>query len=370
MSENKIKMAFASIDKTIDKLIPELKEVKGTGEMVYYGVDNRYPEYLYGLYNDCTSLKTVVDGTADYIIGNDVVSNIPNMPKYTNSRDSWSEFITWLGRDLLLYGGFCFEVIMTRDMSQVARLDYIDFRDIRSNEDNEVFYYNPDFKKKYVKSSNTIVLPRYKRDIPQPASIIYVKNNISSTYPIPRYSGALKCCEIERGIDEMHLAGISNGFYGSYIVNINTGIPSEEEQDAIEQDFNEKFCGAGNAGRFILNFSNGKDNAATLEKIDAVDFGDKYNAAAKRSREQIYASFRAIPALFGVMTETTGFNEQEFSEAFKLYNRTMVRPLQEKICGAIDYVFGQDNSIEIKPFSLDNNNNAEQVVNNDLPNKQ
>lgn len=357
MDKKRVAMTFASINKEIETLIPELKEVRGSGsEMVYYGADNRYPEYLYGLYTDCTSLKTVIDGTSDYVAGDDVRSNITGKERKINRRDTWKEFIFLLSRDLLLYGGYAYEVIRTKDMKDIAELHYLDFRDIRTDENNETFYYNPDFKKNYVKTSKTIILPRFEPDLELPNSVFYYKNNKSSVYPVPRYSGALKCCEMERSIDEMHLAGIQNGFYPSFMININSGIPTEEEQDEIETDIREKFGGATNVGRFILNFANGKDNAATIDKLDTVDFGEKYQAAAKRSREQIYASFRAIPALFGVMTETTGFNEQEFSEAFRLYNKTMVKPIQRNICDSFDYVFGQSGVVEITQMDLENNN--------------
>lgn len=343
-----IKMAFASIDKVQEIIIPELTEVKYTGsQMINYGADNHYVDYLYSLYNDVTSLKTIIDGTADYVCGDDVIGKIQL------SSTNWRDFVHLLATDFLRYGGFAYEVIRTKDLNNIAGIYYIDFRDIRSDEDNEVFYYNPDFKKKYVRTSKTIVYERFKPELRQPKSIVYYKNNPSTVYPIPRYSGALKACEIERGIDTFHLAGIHNGFYGSYIVNINTGVPDEEEQKQIEKDFNEKFCGAGNAGRFVLNFANGKDNQATLQKLDVVDFSDKYKAAATRAREQIYAAFRAIPALFGIMTETTGFNEQEFSEAFKLYNRTVVKPIQMLICDQIDKVFGMQGVLNITPFSLE-----------------
>lgn len=353
MSE--IKMAFASIDKVEQVIIPELVETKYSGsQMVNYGRDNHYVDYLYGLYNDVTSLKTIIDGTADYVCGDGVEGSV-------NLEIDWREFVHLLATDYLRYGGFAFEIIRTRDLNNIAGVYYIDFRDVRSDEDNEVFYYNPDFKKNYVRSSKTIILEKFKPDLRQPKSIFYYKNNHSTVYPIPRYSGALKACEIERGIDEMHLAGIHNGFYGSYIVNINSGVPDEKEQEQIEKDFNEKFCGAGNAGRFVLNFSNGKDNQATLQKLDVVDFSDKYRAAATRAREQIYAAFRAIPALFGIMTETTGFNEQEFSEAFKLYNRTVVKPIQILICDMVDKVFDMQGVLNIKPFSMEQNN--EEIVN-------
>lgn len=360
--DKKTAMIFSSINKVDEILIPSLEEIKGNGtDMVYYGTDNRYPEYLFGLYTDCTSLKTVINGIADYVAGNDVLGNYERFER-PNKKMTWTEFVTALARDFMLYGGFAYEKISTKNLQDTAELHYIDFRNLRSSEDNETFFYNPDFKKRYVKSSKTIILPKFEKSFAQPESIVYYKNSnsTSTTYPIPLYSGALKCCEIERSIDEMHLGGIKNGFYGSFIINIPTGIPSEEEQDEIEQDVTEKFCGSANAGRFILNFSNGKDGMADIQKLDTVDFGDKYQAAAKRSREQIYAAFRAIPALFGVMTETTGFNEQEFSEAFKLFNRTMIQPIQKIIVSSINNTIGMDNVIEIKPFSL--NNEKEEIV--------
>ena len=89
------------------------------------------------------------------------------------------------------------------------------------------------------------------------------------------------------------------------------------------------------------------------------DFADRYEALHKRSREQIFTAFRATPNLFGLMTETTGFNEQEFAEAFKLYNRTVVKPIQKVIVDAFDKIFGVDGSITITPFNLENDSEQE-----------
>jgi hypothetical protein len=140
------------------------------------------------------------------------------------------------------------------------------------------------------------------------------------------------------------------------------GIPSDEQKAEIEETMTEKFAGPSNAGRILINFANSKDNAATVQKLEIQDFGEKYDAAYKRSREQIYCAFQAIPALFGLMTESTGFNEQEFSESFKLYNRTVVRPIQRNISNTLDKIFGMDGSITITPYSIDDNakeNNVE-----------
>ena len=58
------------------------------------------------------------------------------------------------------------------------------------------------------------------------------------------------------------------------------------------------------------------------------------------------------PVLFGDMPDKTGFNEVEFNEAFKLYNKVVVKPLQDDVRGTFDKIFGVENSISILPFTL------------------
>ena len=94
--------------------------------------------------------------------------------------------------------------------------------------------------------------------------------------------------------------------------------------------------------------------------MDTEDFGEKYKAAAERAKNQIFTAFRAIPQLFGDMSAATGFNSQEFTESFKVFNRTVCKPIQQTICDSIDKIFGNDNSINITPFSLDDD--KEEVV--------
>ena len=98
---------------------------------------------------------------------------------------------------------------------------------------------------------------------------------------------------------------------------------------------------------------------ATVQRLDVTDFSDKYKAAAERSREQIFCSYRAIPQLFGLMVAATGFSTQEFEESFKVFNGTVIRDIQRVLGDVFDKIFGVKNSITIKPFTL--NNNAQSV---------
>lgn len=349
-------LMFAAIEKVVERNIPSYEETESRGkDFVQYGTDNLYPEYLFNLFNEVTTLKTIIQGTADFVAGDDAKCNIQGFDFEINKKgDTVFELIGNLARDYLIYGGFAIQVIRNK-AGNIGELYYIDFRYLRSSKKNDLFYYSEEFNKKYARSTKRVVYPKFVSEAKDvPTSIVYVKNEKSRTYPIPRYSGALKACEIERSIDEFHLSSLENGFFGSYLMNFCNGIPTDELKAEIEKDVTEKFCGTENAGRILLNFANGKENAASLQKLEIQDFGEKYNAAFTRSREQIYCAFQAVPAIFGLMTESKGFAEEEFTSAFKLYNRTVVRPIQRKITDTIDKIFGVKNSITIEPFNTDN----------------
>ena len=354
MTENKLQVAFAAIDKNWEDLIPQPTEIEGTKKYVLYGTDNRYPDYLWGLFNDVSTLKTVVEGIADYVIGNDVICSVSGFEKEVNTKgDTMRELIRLLARDYLIYGGYAIQVIRNK-VGDIRELYYVDFRYLRSSKKNDVFYYSEDFTKKYVRSNKTVIYPKFiKENRNVSSSILYVTNEKSKTYPTPRYSGSIKACEIERQIDTYHLSSLENGFGGSYILNFLNGIPTDEQKEEIERNVNEKFAGASNAGRILINFANGKDNATTLQKLDTQDFGEKYKAAAERAKSQIFTAFRAIPQLFGDMSAATGFNTTEFTESFKVFNRTVVKSISDTIVDSIDKIFGVKNSVTITPFTLD-----------------
>lgn len=359
MADNKIQMAFAAIEKTIVNNIPVLKQEEYRNkEYVYYGTDNQYPEYLFGLYTDVSTLKTVIDGTSNYVAGDDARCNVQGFDVVMNKKgDTLRNIVKWCSRDYNLYGGFALEVIRSLG-GQVAEVYYIDFRYLRSDKKNESFWYSEDYGKKYMRSSKAVLYPKYVPGGDAPASIVYVKNDVTYTYPIPRYSGSIVSCEIERHIDSLYLSSLENGFMPSYIINFLNGIPEDAQKAEIEKNVTEKFCGSSNAGRVLLNFANGEENAAKVEKLEVSDITDKFKAAADRSREQIFCSFQAIPQIFGLMTAATGFSEQEFQEAYKLYSSTVVRDQQRVIGDAFDHIFGVKNSISINPFVLGDQTNV------------
>lgn len=371
----KANISFAAINPYAESNIITPKETKYTGkEFVEWGDGNQYPEYLQALYDNVPTLKSIIDGCVDYAVG-DGVSILPltdTLPKGVMNLkgDTIVEQVRDVSFDCFFAGGLALQVIRN-GYGDPVETHYIDMRFLRANKECSVFYYSENWSKGGKK--DVIVYPAFMPNLDWNAltdeernrhasSILYVKKSHKKTYPVPCYAAAVKACEIERCVDDFHLNAINNGFTGSYIINFNNGVPEDNIKEEIEDSFNEKFSGHENAGRIGFSWNPNKESATTIEKVDVEDFGEKYKSLEANSRQKIFTAFRANPNLFGIPTESLGFSQEEYESAFRLFNRTMIRPIQTMIADAYDKIYGKTGVLTIKPFTL-GESVTEKVVN-------
>ena len=374
MSQNSEKrhVSFAAIDQYVETNIVLPTEKVTNRDFVEWGKGNNYPGYLLDLYNNVTTLRSIINGNIDFITGDDV-SILPLGDRFAegimNTRgDLITDIVRDLAKDYNLYGGFALQIIRDHN-GDVAEIYYIDMRFIRSNKENDVFYYNEHWEKggrtdvikypKFMNNLNWASMTDEERDR-HASSILFVKNVHTQVYPAPMYAASIKACEIERCIDDYHLNAIENGFTSSMIINFNNGDPGDDIKEEIEDDFNEKFSGHQNAGRIMFCWNRDRTSATTITEPKVEDFGNRYHALSTHSRQQIFSAFRAQPLLFGLTSDVnTGFSTEEFEQSFKLYNRTQIRPVQRMIADAFDRIYGAKGVLSIKPFSLESDNEQE-----------
>lgn len=350
---NSIPVRFAAIDPYVDTRIISGRETPSrNGDYVNWGDANSFPDYLLTLYGKCATLRTVINACVDYAGGNAcelAEGSLPWGENIVNDKDMTAdELVRCLANDYYLYGGFAVQVIRDR-ANRVAELYPLDLRFLRTNDDCEVFYYSENWRKK----NEVLQYPAFMADAIHPSSVIYVRNTRTQVYPAPLYGASLKACETEAAIDTFHLNNINNNFVSSLFVNFNNGQPKDEVKNEIERDFASKFQGAENGGRVGFSWNDSKDNATTFTTFDVKDFGARYEALSKHCRQQIYTSFRCNPNLVGIPTESLGFSSEEYDSAFKLFNRTQIRPVQNLIKSAIGKALGNPDALTIVPFSLD-----------------
>lgn len=376
MSQNSEKrhVSFAAIDQYVETNIVLPTEKVTNRDFVEWGKGNNYPGYLLDLYNNVTTLRSIINGNIDFVTGDDVTI-LPLGDRFAegimNTRgDLITDIVRDLAKDYNLYGGFALQIIRDHN-GDVAEIYYIDMRFIRSNKENDVFYYNEHWEKGGRK--DVIIYPKFMRNLDwasltdeerdrHASSILFVKNVHTQVYPAPMYAASVLSCEIEKAISQYHWNSLNNNFCPDIIINFNNGDPGDEIKEEIVSDLEEKFSGYQNGKRFMVSFNNDRMSAVTIDAIKTDDFSERYKALEESCRRQIFAAFRAQPLLFGLnMDVSTGFSTDEFEQTFKLYNRTQIRPVQRLIADAFDMIYGSKGVLTIKPFSLESD--TEQEVN-------
>lgn len=354
MSENKkLNMFFASLSPYVKKEMIDNEEKKINGkDFITWGSDNQYPQFLWQLYNDCATLQSVINGTVDYVMGDEVSCHVTGFELTVNKKgDTIRDLVQKITMDYCIFGQFAIQIIKNF-AGQVSELYYLDITKLRSDEKNEIFYYSEDWNKSYGRVK-TLQYPKFSPTDDNAISIFYFKGNKSrSVYGTPMWSASIKNVMIDIAITDFHQNELDNNFLGSKLISFNNGMPDDEMKYEVEKNLNEKFSGAENAGRIMISFAQSKDNAPEVISLASDDFDKRYETLEKRNKEQIFVAFRATPLLFGLVSESNGFATNEYKDSYKLFAKNVVSSIQQDITNSLNKIFQMKNSITITPFTI------------------
>lgn len=334
------KESFAIIENRT-KIIPVLKETKLMGKkFIGYGEDNRYPQYLFSLYQNSTILQSIINGIVDYTVGQGV-SSLFLSESVNRDGDNWDDIMKNIVLDYMVTDGFALNVLRDAE-NRISEIYWLDISKVRLSEDGLTGYYS---ENSFNWGDKPQELPIFDPKQNQKNSIFYYKGASRGLYPIPRWSGAIKAVETSIEVASYHLHSILNNFSPSAIISFNNGVPDKTTQEAIENKINKKFVGSENTNRFILSFSESGENATTVQKIDSDTADQKFHTLKDSIFEEIFIAFRATPALFGLNPENTGFSKQEFLESFQLFTKTVIEPIQKTLNKSFGKIFNSPNPL-------------------------
>ena len=316
---------------------------------IKYGANNDFPDYIFELYNNSSQFNSIVETMKNYILGNGVSSNF-HLKIVNRKGDSFENFIEKLIYDYLIFAGFSFQITRNK-LGNISELNWIDMRNVRTNEDEDKIYYSTEWNKGRRVPK---VYDRFTIGSQFPTSIFYYKGRRTrDVYPTPMYLAALTSLEISTQIPEYHLNNLTNGFHPSAIVNFCNGSNlSEDVMDEIEDSIKEKFTGVKNASKILLSFNDDMAHRTTIERLPDDGHVDIYNTLKDSVEKDIYTAFRINKLLMGNGEDSTGFNKQSYIESFALYQKTVIQPIQTEIEQVINGVLGEG-ALHFDEFTID-----------------
>ena len=325
---------------------------------------NTYPQFLIDIYNSSATHSAIVNATASMIAGKEIVidEDSGNLAAYVELKkflaninrkgETAHEIVTKAAFDLKLFGAYALNVIWSKDKTRIAEVHHIPVEQLRVGKTGESgyveeYYISSDWaqyrKKEYaprrVAAFNT-------QDRSEASQIIYcgIYSPAMEAYYTPDYVSSTNWIMTDHLTSEFHLSNIANGFAPSFWINFNNGVPTDEERFKIEHQIAQKFTGAGNAGKFVLTFSDDKNNSPDLQPIQLSDADKQYTVLNELCIQNIMIGHRVTsPMLLGVKTDGQLGGRNEILEAYELYSNTVVQPMKDIALKGLKMVLNANN---------------------------
>lgn len=326
-------------------IIPDFIDKKVSGKpYIMYGDNNKLPLYIWDNYLKCSELQSIVNTIVDYTFGDGIVVN--DYSYLSSDGLTLAETIQKVLVDYVLFGGFTIECIRNYT-GDIIRVNWQNIMNVRINEDLTKAYISNEWGRWTAKDIKEI--PLYDGTNTQDHFIMYYRGNITrGWYPVPMYIAALKSIAVLNNIRNYNLHNIENNFSSNCIISINGSALSSKELQEIKDKLILGYTGSENAGRFILINNINNDSNIQVERLDSDKTVDLYNVTAQNAIDDVYAAFRINKMLIGRNVQT-GFSKEEFIDAFNLYNKTVISPLQSNVEKCLNKL---GISIKFKEFTI------------------
>jgi hypothetical protein len=306
------------------------RETPNREGFVNYGDDNLFPQYLVDLYHSSATHNALVTSIAMMIFGEGFdASDLEGRLAF----DQWNlnDELRKACLDFKIQGGFALEVNWSIDRTTIANVSHLPFENVRSgfvNEDEKVeyYYYSKDWSDKREEPVEICCFDVNKK-IDHPTQILYVKpfSPGSFYYPKPDYVGSINYIELDKEISIYHINNIQNGMSPSFSIHFKNGIPPQEERNRIRMDIERQLSGAGNAGKFIVTYSDDPERKPDFEPFQLSDAHNQYQFLSEEVTAKIMVGHRVTsPQMFGVAVPGKLGGGAELETSAELFEENVV----------------------------------------------
>jgi capsid portal protein len=316
-----------------------------------------YPNFLLELMHKSAIHGAIQNGKHELTIGDGIdfewddltpeaTARLNKLYYTANAKESLNEVYYKIAYDQIIFGGYALQIVWSKDRQSIAEIYHTDFSKIRAGKCDEngivnTYYHSDDWSQIRKKEYAPVEIKSFDiNDRQDPVQLIYVKDYFPSQYyyPSPTYVASIPYVLIDNEIGEFHLNNIQNGLSPNFILNIASGIPTEEEQDEFFRNVKAELVGA-KGQKVMITFSEGKEGAPEIIPVAISDADKQFLTLNEAVMQQLLTANRLTsPALMGVKTPGQLGTTQELESAFEIYYAQVISKIQKQINKTIDKI--------------------------------
>ena len=340
----------------LNAVLPPVPKEDKNSDIVYFGDDNRFPDYLLTLSN-LTGLHTaILDKKIKMTIGDGITydgnddATTDNFIANPNPDESLDEILLKCTTDLEIFGGFYLQAIWNKDKTSIS-IYHQPFQSVRCGKADDkgkidTFYIKDEWKK-YDKVKDATVIAAFDGKFTASAQLIrcYKYNPINKYYPIPSYIGATTDIDTLFQISNFHNNAIRNNFNPGAVFIFRGPEPTEEEMDVIVKNIEKKYQGSNNAGTPLIMFLDNEQQEPKFEQMQITDLDKLFQELSNTAKENITLSHSIPRIVAGLEKPGQLGGSKEIIEANLIFFNDYVKKEQQFLLNQINKI-GKINGIQ------------------------
>lgn len=329
-----------------------------------YDYDNLYPQKLIR-FLDSSVHNAIIQSKQNYTAGKGLTWNeeddtLNNFLNNINHEYGVNELMKRTAYDLILFGGFSWQIKWNVTGDRVVSIKHIDYSKVRvENPNNDGYsdgYYlssNWQYGKNYYNMYQPYIpvfvnkFDEYCRIPSEPCIYTFINYNpIIDFYAVPDYHGIINYLEIDLEIANFHLNNVKNGFMPSVIVDMPFTVDETYKAD-YQRKFESNFMGSDNAGNALINWANSRLQDGTpiypqITQFQNADNFETFKYIQDETSQQIISGHRLnSPTLAGLSGNGgLGGNGSEIATALEMYMNTIIKGYQETLLDSLKKMLG------------------------------
>ena len=342
----------------LSKYTTPIIEENKQDNIVEYGSDNNYFQYLIDRSVGSTTNNSIIRGVANMVYGKglDALDSNRKPEQYASMKILLKpKDVKRVISDRKKLGMGALQV--TYKGKKVDEVTHFPMETLRAgicNDQGEVdtWYYHPDWINRQ-RSDKLIEFPVFGSTNGKKSEIYIIQSYAAGFkyYSPCDYVGALPYAVLEEEIADYLINDTINGFSGTKVVNFNNGIPDVQKQREIKRDINNKLTGA-RGEKVIVAFNNDAESATTVTDLPLDNAPEHYQYLSDECRNKLITGHNITsPLLIGVREAGGGLgsNADEIKNSSLFFDNIVIKPLQEEILDAFAEILAV-NDISLKLY--------------------
>jgi hypothetical protein len=312
------------------------------------GRDNLYFNFLTDLMYKSSIHNSIQNGKHELAFGGgltwnengldqnsiNIINKLFNSP---NNSEDLNEIFEKILLDRILYGADCFQIIWSKDRQTIAEMYHVSYETVRKGKPNEdgiidEYFLSNDWQNYKRKINKPVRIAAFDvNNRKEAVQLIYSQKYFpTEIYAVPTYSASIPYILTDHEISKHHLNSIKNGLSANFILNVASGIPSEEEMEYFVDDVKRNLV-SGNGQKIVITFSEGRDGETTFMPIEIQDEHQKFITLNEAVLQNLLTANRLTsPELLGVKVPGE-LGGGDFNESFELYYNQVISKIQAEV---------------------------------------